>query len=400
MKVRHQRGYIFTVGRGDHTAFHIRYYRTELVDGVEKRVQRSERLCMRDNKERRGAASKAVKDLAAKFMEKINAASGLVVSSDDMTVVDFFDNEYLPWYTESNKPDSVKNMREIFENELRKHFGDVTLRAYKKSMGRKLLATIEVKRSHDRLTKIKKVAHAIFSRAIDLQKFPDDAEINPWTLLKVKKEWGKPSEDTKWYTDEETRYILEALFEHSDAQLAFALAAIQALRHGEIRGLRWDDIDNGLLHIRRSVDSQRNVGTTKTMESERDIPIFKDVAFYLALWRSQWKGVGPWVMSETTEPINLTSFANRIIKPTLKAAAEAALAAGDKHKAEALTWKAWHAGRRGASNFIIDNGSLKLAQQLLGHKHATTTDDSYNKRMPERTFLEGLQAVDQKRLKN
>jgi hypothetical protein len=43
---RYQRGHIFE----QHGAFHVRYYTTEIVDGQPKRVQLSERLCLKDNK--------------------------------------------------------------------------------------------------------------------------------------------------------------------------------------------------------------------------------------------------------------------------------------------------------------------------------------------------------------
>jgi hypothetical protein len=39
---RYQRGHVFE--------FYVRYYTTEIVDGQPKRVQRSERLCAKDNK--------------------------------------------------------------------------------------------------------------------------------------------------------------------------------------------------------------------------------------------------------------------------------------------------------------------------------------------------------------
>jgi integrase len=391
MKVRHQKGYVFRSGRGIHTAFHIRYYQTELVNGVEKRVQRSSFLCMKDDK--RGLKSEGAKptqDLAAKFMQKINEQSGAVVAHDDMKVVDFFDKEYLPMYEKKNKPDSVRTMREVFETALRNHFGDITLRAYKRSMGRKYLYGLQADLSHDRLVKIKKVAQAIFTAAIDSDKFPEDAEINPWTLVEVKDEWGHKSGETQKYTLEEAENILNVLVDRADCQLAFALAAFNGLRHGEIRGLQWGDIDGTWIHIRRSVDSFGNIGTPKTETSVRDIPLLPSVAFYLELWRRKYKGTGLWVLSETPEPVFLGNMARRVIRPILKKAAGDALAKGDKHLAETLKWKAWHSGRRGASAFSIAQAGVKYAQMLLGHKHADVTLQSYDAPLPPDEFLDGM----------
>jgi len=74
---RYQRGHVFE----RHGAFHIRYYDSEIIDGQPRRVQRSERLCSKDNRHY-SIGCKPVQQLAAKFMEKVNAASGAVAEPD------------------------------------------------------------------------------------------------------------------------------------------------------------------------------------------------------------------------------------------------------------------------------------------------------------------------------
>ena len=61
---RYQRGHVFE----QHSAFHVRYYTTEVIDGQPKRLQRSERLCSKDNKHH-STKCKPVQQLAAGVME-------------------------------------------------------------------------------------------------------------------------------------------------------------------------------------------------------------------------------------------------------------------------------------------------------------------------------------------
>ena len=94
------------------------------------------------------------------------------------------------------------------------------------------------------------------------------------------------------------------------------------------------------------------------------------------------------------------NMARRVIRPILKTAAKEALAAGDKHRAETLTWKTWHAGRRGAITFAAQEGNFKLAQMLARHEHADVTLQAYDKLLPDALFLRDALAIDAKRLKN
>jgi integrase len=396
MTVRHQKGYVFLSGK----AFHIRFYQTEIdKDGKQVRVQRSKLLCQKDGRHY-SAKCKPVKDAAARFMEGINRASGAVVTADDMTVVDFYDKEYLPTYEKIRKASSVRAMSWIFKKLLRAHFGTITLREYRPSMARTYLNNLKVTRSNSQLHAIKKVAQAIFTEAIASGKFPDNAEINPWSSVEIKDDWGRASGETKHYTLEEAENITNALVERVDCQLAFTLSAFNALRHGEIRGLQWDDIDGTWIHIRRSVDDRGAVTIPKTEASTAKVPLMPSVRLYLELWRKKYKGTGPYVLSETPQPIMLTNLANRVIKPTLKKAAAEALAAGDKHKAETLKWKAWHSGRRGAITFAAQQGNFKFAQMLARHEHADVTLQKYDKGLPDNVFLANALEVDAKRLKS
>ena len=88
---QHQVGYIYEA----FNAFHVRYYATENRDGKLVRVQKSHKLCRRDEKKYKSATCRAVKNLCEDFMkDKVNAPSR-VITDVDVKIVDFW-NENLP----------------------------------------------------------------------------------------------------------------------------------------------------------------------------------------------------------------------------------------------------------------------------------------------------------------
>ena len=70
---RYQRGYVFHANG----AFHIRYYVTELINGKPERVQKSVRLCSKDDKHH-STTCKAVQEKAADVMKRVNSTSGAI----------------------------------------------------------------------------------------------------------------------------------------------------------------------------------------------------------------------------------------------------------------------------------------------------------------------------------
>lgn len=82
------------------------------------------------------------------------------------------------------------------------------------------------------------------------------------------------------------------------ARLAFALAAFAGLRAGEVRGLRWSDVDlrDGTVTVRRAI-SRREVSTPKS-GSHRVIPIAAPLRILLE--RAAANRENPWAAVATT----------------------------------------------------------------------------------------------------
>lgn len=121
---RYQSGHVFEA----HGAFHVRYYVTEIVDGKPQRVQRSKRLCTKDNKHH-SVTCKPVKQLAATEMEKVNSESG-VTQQGDVSVTDFWDTIYLPQIEKTRKPSTLSGYKAIWRQHLSAVFAGFNLRDY------------------------------------------------------------------------------------------------------------------------------------------------------------------------------------------------------------------------------------------------------------------------------
>lgn len=99
--------------------------------------------------------------------------------------------------------------------------------------------------------------------------------VNPTTDLDV------PRDDRRRErvaTPAEARRLLEAL-PPTDRAL-WAIAFYTGMRRGELRELRWSDIDlaENMITVERSLDDEGEVITTKSEAGDREVPILRSCA--------------------------------------------------------------------------------------------------------------------------
>jgi integrase len=354
---RYQSGHIYEASG----AFFVRYYVSEIIDGQQKRVQRSERLCGKDDKYH-SRTCKAVKQKAAEHMETVNANTAPV---NDQTVATFWEKTYLPFAEENLRHSTVHGYKQIWGQHLSVHFGQMLLKDYKTHIGSLFLTSHSKKLGRATIQHIRSLASGIFSHAVNVGVI----ESNPWHDVKVLGKTKEPGE-TAHYTLEEAEDIISALVEHVDCQLIVALAFFLGLRPGEIQGLRWDDVDSdpdeqGLqwIHIRRAV-ARGIVGETKTTSSVASLPLIAPVLIPLNLWRAksaQSERHNPvegakherWIFPNSKgKPVDLRTRVEGTIVPTLAA--------------KKIEWKTLYAGRRGAATILTQlTGDALAAKELL-----------------------------------
>jgi integrase len=384
----------------------VQYRVTEIVDGAPRRVQRSHRLCGKDDLHR-FENSRAVKLLRDEFMLSVNtqqAAGGPV--TDPMRIVAFWEQRYIPYCTEvltltgrpRKKPSTMRGFTQIWQQHLRGHFGATMLHAYEPHMGTTFLESLTATQGKATLRHIKALGGSLFKRAVIERRI----KVNPWHDVQIPED-AVDSPATLHYTLHEAENIISALVDRVDCQLIIALICFLGLRPGEIEGLRWEDFDSVSLHIRRNV-VRGILGTPKTAESLAALPLIDRVRVPLELWRQKSGGVTEgWLFPSggvlTAErigspemlqyaggpaPMSLGNIVNRDIKPVLKA--------------KKIAWKkgGLYCGRRGAGTAIIElsNGNIALGQALLRHKDAATTTRFYKKQISDKALTEGMKLLD------
>jgi len=368
---RYQHGHIFE----QHGAFHVRYYTTEIVDGQPKRVQRSERLHSKDNRHH-STKCKPVQQLAAQVMELINATSGMAPDSD-IKIADFWESTYLPHLERNTKASTFHGYRKLWDNPLKLHFFGFKLKEYQTHHATQFLTSLAERGLGARtIAHIRSLASGMFRHALRLNRI----KTNPWrdagSLSAVKK-----PEATHAYSLEEAEAISNALIDHPPAQIAFCLAAFLGLRPGEISALKWEDIDDDWIHVRRS--SWRGiVGTTKTEESVASVPLISPLREMLSGWKRQSAGSG-WLFPSNrgNKPCNISQYAQRTIIPVLKS--------------KKILWHGLYAGRRGAATLLVQlTGNAVAAQYVLRHKNLMTTTAFYAKPV-QTAAVEGLRLVEE-----
>jgi integrase len=350
---RHQRGSIVEKSG----AFYVVYRTT--VDGERKQVWHH--LCERNRNTGHGSKSApAVRELAEDFMRGINGSDGGQPEAD-LTVVRFWDDTFLKFLEEKDangkflnfKPSTVQGYKQIWNKNLKDHFGEMTLREYRTHHGSLFLTKLAKTYRPYTLKNMKNLASALFTHAINVGKI----DSNPWHDCKV---LGKTLEngETGYYSLEEIENIITALVGCVECQLIMALAYFFGLRRGEIQGLQWGDADADWVHIRRNMVNGR-ITTIKGKKKSKDFPLIQPVKGLLSLWRAKSKPDGVWMFEK-----NLQNTARLRIIPVL-----------EKNK---LEWKGFHAGRRGLGTIMKQlTGSSTAGRDLLGHTDEVVTQEHY-----------------------
>ncbi len=370
---RYQRGYIYEA----FGAFHVRYRLEEIVDGKAIRKQRSHRLCTKD-REHASPASKSVRRLCDEFMATVNNQVPDQPKAD-LTIAAFWEHTYWPFVQENLKPSTIHGYNQIWNQHLKSHFGNMTLREYSKGTGSVFLTKLSKSLRPRTVQHIKNLASGIFTHAANL----DEVDSNPWQFCKVLGK-TKTNGETRHYTLEEMEDIISALVDHVDGQLVMALSFFLGLRKGEIQGLQWGDIDGDYIHVRRAI-TRNHISTPKTKKSVRSLPLIQPVKGLLSLWRPKCKSEQVWLFqNERGTSQDLDALAARIIKPALIKAK--------------LEWKGFHAGRRGLGTVLRQiTGNSTAGRDVLGHEDEDLTKDHYEGALPE-VALNGMRLLEAKLL--
>jgi len=356
--MRHQKGSVYERSK----SFYVRYYGR---DESGKPVQLSKFLARKDDVHY-STGCKAVQKLKNAIMDKVNAGK---LATSQVLVTDYWDQTYLPHLKEKCKPSTVAGYEQMWSSVLKDHFTGRYLADYDTVEGTNFLDSLTKKKLANKegyairtINHIRFLASGLFGHAVATTRL---VTVNPWNDVMITKEARKPV-DREAYSVPEALAMIDALKDHPDSALIIGLSCLAGLDQGEITGLKYDDIRDGVIHVTRNV--VRGIeGTLKAEGRRRDVPVIPQLAALLQTWwiKSGRPKTG-WVFPNRkgTRPINLRDRARNVIKPILAKAG--------------LTYRGYHAGRHTVGTALTAvTGNALAAQFALGHSNLSTTENFY-----------------------
>jgi integrase len=165
---------------------------------------------------------------------------------------------------------------------------------------------------------------------------------------------------------------INALIDNSTGRLRpFVIVAVfTGMRLGELRGLRWSDVDldAGVIHVRQRVDQWGTMGAPKTKAGKRDIPLAPIVVNTLRVWRlSCPKGELDLVFpTKDGKPQNMGNFHTHAWYPLLARCGVDYNFHMLRHAAASLfiAHLGWQPKR---IQTVMGHGSIKMTFDLYGH---------------------------------
>jgi len=319
---------------------------------------------------------------AERHMATVNG--GAIPAERIVTISDFVERVYLPWIEQHKRPSTAKGYQDIWEDHLKAHCAQVWLKDTRTYHVQGWLNHIgSGSLSRNTLKHIKSVVSAIFTLAKQQDYFQGE---NPARDTAINPGAAEPQE-TYAYSLEEINSILSLLPE--PAATAFAIAAFMGLRHGEIRGLLWENYRDGEMQVSRSIWNGR-VTDPKTRKGRAPVPVIRQLAERLEMHRLRCRNTqsGPIFANAIGKPLALSSITNRLILPSLNRC-ERCGKSELKHQRSSHEyrrdgripeWHGWHAARRGLGSNLYRLGVPDMViQRILRHANVSTTATYYIK---------------------
>lgn len=373
--------------------WYVRYFDTRVIDGEVKRVRIAKQVAKAREKIN-GVLTTITKakarELAKPTLTKVNQCDRAPETA--VSLIDFVERIYLPRMVQQKRPSTVKGYRDIWANHLKGRSTGLWLREIRTCDIQRMLDKIAAPGvlSGNSLRHIKSQISGIFSYAKQQGYF--DGE-NPARNTAIPP--ARLSEETYAYSLEEIGQILSAIPE--PAATVFAVAAFTGARRGEIRGLMWENYQDGEIQITRSI-WKGHVTEPKTRKSRGTIPVIAPLAKRLEFHRASHGNRKSGVMfpNQSGSPMDLGNLLNRAILPALNRCAVCGKpkeecrkplqgkSTAPDHEFERdkifPAWHGWHAARRGLGTNLYRLGvPEKTIQAILRHANVSTTNTYYIK---------------------
>jgi integrase len=229
--------------------------------------------------------------------------------------------------------------------------------------------------SHQSFLNINSVLSAIFTHA---RRSGTLRGPNPTDGVEIPE--GKRAEKTHKYTLEEVEKITGAV--DGVARCAVVVAAWTGLSLAELRGLKWEDIDNNQLNVVRTV-WHKEVIDTKTEHRAATVHLLPNLVAELKKHRkanpgTSWVFEGPLIF-----PLDLATLGSKRIKEALEGTG--------------VEWHGFHAFRRGLGTRLYNNGTpIETVAKVLRHGSGSEVTMKHYVEIEEKTRAAALQSLPRK----
>lgn len=257
------------------------------------------------------------------------------------------------------KPSTLRGYQRTLELRVFPHIGGVRLSdVHRRDLQRLIEALVAAGDTPSTVRNAIDPLRSIFRRAIR----DELVAVNPTHDLEVPADDGRRE---RVATPGEARALLAALPDEDRALWATALYT--GLRRGELRELRWTDVDleAGMIGVERALDDSGEIITTKTIAGQREVPILGALRPHLLAHKLRTGRSGSdLVFGRTASGPFIPSTVRR-----------RAIAAWEKAELEPI---ALHECRHTATTEMRAAGlDFKMIQVIIGHSSVTTTFDRY-----------------------
>ncbi|MDQ3758389.1 MAG: site-specific integrase [Actinomycetota bacterium] len=198
----------------------------------------------------------------------------------------------------------------------------------------------------------------------------DLVTVNPTDGLEVPAD--AESEPMRFANPAEARTLLGSLPESERA--LWTTAMYGGLRRGELRALRWDDVDllGSLIEVRRSWDDREGEQAPKTAGAQRKVPVIPPLADALKAHKGTTRRGGSDLVFGRTA-------SEAFIPSTVRTRALKAWEAADPPLRPITLHQCRHTF---ASLLIASGANAKALSVVMGHAAISITFDTYGKLMP------------------
>lgn len=293
-------------------------------------------------------------------------AHNCLTNPECITVDDWF-KRWIGIKEQTVRANTVRNYRERYITNIKPEIGHCLLQDLKPVQCQEILNQMAASYRSKTIGQVRTTMENMFSYAMD----NDLILKNP--AAKLVPDIGLPGKPSRVLTREEQRRFLSVITGHR-FELVYRFALQTGMRCGEITGLKWSDIENGKIHVERTMEHRKGtwrIGNPKSVKGDRCIPLTLE-AICILQEQKQHNAALRVIPMEWAEYV----FLNASGEPTKAGTYDTALA--NICKRNSIEHFSMHTLRHTFATRYIESGMMpKTLQTILGHAKISITMNLY-----------------------